>query len=73
MRATPTVEYSAVGHWSIEYAGGTQTATGIVLDQPSPRVAAININVASGLTAGQGCQIMANSTTSARLGLSAEL
>ena len=73
MRSTPTLTVSAVGDWAVEAATGVTTCTIISLDQASPRVAAINFNVASGLTVGQGAQIMANSTTNARLNLSAEI
>ena len=73
MRSTPTLTVSSASHWAVEGFGYTPACTGIALDQASPRIAAINFNVASGLTGGQGVHIMANATGDARLNLSAEL
>jgi hypothetical protein len=73
MRTTPTLTYSTASDWGIETAGGTVTCNAIGLDQPSPRIASTNFNVASGLTAGQGAHVIANATTNARFNLSAEL
>jgi hypothetical protein len=73
MRTTPTLTVSAAGDWAVEATGAAPACTTIVLDQASPRIAATNFNVASGLTAGQGAQIMGNGTANARFNLSAEL
>jgi hypothetical protein len=73
MRSTPTLTVSSASHWAVEGSGYAPACTGIALDQASPRIAAINFNVASGLTGGQGVHIMANATGDARLNLSAEL
>jgi hypothetical protein len=73
MRTAPTLTYSAVGDWAVEAATGTYTCTIIALDQASTKIAATNFNVSSGLTVGQGSQIMANATSNARFNLSAEL
>jgi hypothetical protein len=73
MRSTPTLTVSAASDWSIEASSITAACTSVALDQPSPKIAAINFNVASGLTAGQCVQVMANSNLNSRLNLSAEL
>ena len=72
MRATPTLTVSAGSDWSVE-SSSTVACTSVAFDQASPRVAALNFSVASGLTSGQGGQIMANATTNARVNFSAEL
>ena len=73
MRSTPTLTVSAAADWAIEGFSTFVACTSVSLDQPSPRVAAINFNVASGLTAGQGVQVAASSNINSRLNLSAEL
>jgi len=73
MRSTPTLTTSSDAHWRIEYTGGFTDCSSIALDQPSSKIAATNFNVTSGLTAGQGCHIVASGTNSARFNLSAEL
>jgi hypothetical protein len=73
MRSTPTLTVPTNNNWTVEFAGSAADCTGIVLDQASPRIASTNFDVASGLTAGQGCHIRANNTSSARFNLSAEL
>jgi hypothetical protein len=73
MRSSPTLSISAAGDFRIErQGGGSITATSISLDQPSQEVIAMNVNGASGLTAGEGCQFQAQNTD-ARLRFSAEL
>jgi hypothetical protein len=73
MRSTPTLTVPTNNNWTVEFAGSAADCTSIVLDQASPRIASTNFDVASGLTAGQGCHIRANNTSSARFNLSAEL
>jgi hypothetical protein len=74
MRATPTLTYSAVGDWAVFNggAGGPYTCTAIALNRPSPTTMGIEFT-ASTLTAGQAGAVLANSTTNAKLILSAEL
>jgi hypothetical protein len=73
MRSTPTLTVSANNHWAVEIAGSAPACNNITLDQASPRIASTNLDVASGLTTGQGCHIRAENTSSARFNLSAEL
>ena len=73
MRTSPTLAVSDVTHFSIEHQNGSTASTNLALDQASPRIAAINISCSSGLTAGQGSHVIANSNINARLKLSAEL
>jgi len=73
MRTTPTLTISSASDWYVEGSTGAAVGTAVTLDQASPRIAAVNFNVASGLTAGQGMHIVANSTLAARFNLSAEL
>tara|TARA_R110000823_G_scaffold311663_1_gene437458 strand:+ start:3234 stop:4274 length:1041 start_codon:yes stop_codon:yes gene_type:complete len=74
MRTTPTIIVSAVNHFIIEHSGTNAVCTAIAVDQPSPQNTAINFTVGSNaLTQGHGMQIMGNSTTSARLQISAEV
>jgi hypothetical protein len=74
MRATPTLTYSAVGDWAVFNggAGGPYTCSAIALNRPSPTTMGIEFT-ASTLTAGQAGAVLANSTTNAKLILSAEL
>ena len=73
MRTDPTLTVSSASNWTVEGANPSVACTSISLDQPSTKIGATNFNVASGLTAGQAVHIIANSTTSARFNLSAEL
>ena len=74
MRATPTIAVSAVSDWITEHVGTNTACSAIAVDQPSAKNTAINFTIGSAnLTAGQGLQIMANSSTDARLELLAEL
>jgi hypothetical protein len=73
MRATPTLSTPDVTKWAVEATTGTPDCTAIALDQASPRVAAVNFTVASGLTVGQGIHVMASNDSAARLQLTAEL
>ena len=73
MRAVPTATVSAASDWTVESATGSFACTSFVLDQPSTKIASFTISVTTGVTSGQGVHIMANSTTNARLNLSAEL
>ena len=72
MRASPTLTVSSGTDFNIEVAGAAITSTSLSLDQPSPEIIAINCNVASGLTAGAGCQLQARNSN-ARIMFSAEL
>jgi len=74
MRATPTIAVSAVSDWITENVGTNTACSAIAVDQPSAKNTAINFTIGSAnLTAGHGLQIMANSSTDARLELLAEL
>ena len=74
MRATPSISVSAVANWALEASTGVAACSVIGVDQPSPKVTAINFTVGSAaLTAGQGLHVMANNTTAARLEIIAEL
>jgi hypothetical protein len=74
MRSTPSLSYSAVGDWAVFNggAGGPYTCTSIALNRASPTSLALEF-VASSLTSGQAGAVLANSTTNAKLILSAEL
>ena len=72
MRTSPTLTVNSGTDFHIEGASGAFVSTSLSLDQPSPEIIAINCNVASGLTAGQGCQLQARSSSS-RIMFSAEL
>jgi hypothetical protein len=73
MRSTPTLTVSAFNNWAVEVSGSAPVCNNITLDQASPRIASTNFDVASGLTAGQGCHIRADNSANARFNLSAEL
>lgn len=75
MRATPTMTVSAASDWAIQQSGGGLTAaSSMALEaHASPSVAAVQVNVASGLTVGNAARLLANTTTAARIQLSAEL
>ena len=74
MRANGTLTVSAASDFAVEQGSGVMVAcTAVGMDQQSPRVLSVNFNVASGLTAAQGSQVIANNTTNARLNISAEL
>ena len=73
MRTAPTLNIPNVSHWAVEYGAGAIACTSIGLDQASTKIAAVNFNVSSGLTVGQGNHLNAHGTTAARLNLSAEL
>lgn len=72
MRSSPTLTVNSGTDFNIEVAGAAIASTSLSLDQPSPEIIAINCNVASGLTTGQGCQLQAR-TSSSRIMFSAEL
>jgi hypothetical protein len=72
MRTSPTLTVNSGTDFNIEFAGAAIASTSLSLDQPSPEIIAINCNVASGLTAGHGCQLQAR-TSSSRIMFSAEL
>ena len=69
MRAAPSIE---ANNLQIEGTAAV-TVNSVAVDQPSPRVAAINFNCDTGIAAGQGAQAQGANNTSARLKLSAEL
>ena len=74
MRADPSIAVSNVSHWITENVGTNTACSAIAVDQPSVKNTAINFTIGSAnLTAGHGLQIMANSSTSARLEIIAEL
>ena len=74
MRADPSIAVSNVSHWITENVGTNTACSAIAVDQPSVKNTAINFTIGSAnLTAGHGLQIMAASTTSARLEIIAEL
>ena len=71
MRTTPAIGVSSASHFLLEGPNGG-TITSFSLDQASPRIAAINCNHASTLTAGNCLQLMCNNG-SAKFELDAEL
>jgi hypothetical protein len=74
MRIKPTIEsISDVGHFMVAYAGGgASTTTDLNINQANESALVFGATVASGLTAGHGSSLLAN-TTSARITLTAEL
>ena len=75
MRATPTLDTFTASNWSVlNGTGGLVAATAISLagGQTSTLGCQISATVASGLTAGQGSQLLAN-TVNARLPFNSEL
>ena len=73
MRAAPTIGYSAAGDWSIFMTGSVYTLTALSFAYPTPLSCLVTATVASGLTANSGGLLQANSTTNARITVSAEL
>tara|TARA_R110002153_G_scaffold246814_2_gene402752 strand:- start:126 stop:1121 length:996 start_codon:yes stop_codon:yes gene_type:complete len=74
MRAAPSIAVSDVSHWTTENVGTNTACSAIAGDQQSSKNTSINFTIASAnLTAGDGLQIMADSETSARLEIIAEL
>ena len=74
MRTAPSIAVSDVSHWTTENVGTNTACSVIAGDQQSTKNTSINFTIASAnLTVGHGLQIMANSETSARLEIIAEL
>jgi hypothetical protein len=74
MRATPALTTTGALLLTSSILGAL-SATSITLDSggSAPRAASINVNVASGLTAGHATLLATNNSTAARLALDAEL
>jgi hypothetical protein len=74
MRANPTtISNSAVTTFYLEYGASSITPTSLSCSSAAPNNISVDVNVASGLTAGGAVVLIANNTTSAFLGFSAEL
>lgn len=72
MRATPTCNASAVGHFAaMSAAGGLVTATGLTFQQYSDVAVRVAVDVASGLAAGNGTLLL-SSTNGAWIELAAD-
>lgn len=71
MRIKPSATYSAVTDFNIN---ATTASTGIVADgRPTKFSARVAVNVASGLTTGQGVELLSNNKTTAFIAYTAEL
>ena len=75
MRASPTLTAAGSASDYAIYSAGTITACSAlpVIDKMSPYGGNLNCNVASGLTAGRGGQLMSNNGTTPKLTFAAEL
>ncbi|MDD5728509.1 MAG: hypothetical protein PHV59_08105 [Victivallales bacterium] len=72
MRTTPTLSVSAANHFIVSQSSGNQACTDVSINQANEYKVAIGATVASGLTAGAGCCLNANATTSAQLKFDSE-
>lgn len=72
MRVAPTLSVSADADWRVEHNGGSNTNTAHSLDQPSSKVASINVTTNKTGSGGDAGQLMASSTY-ARLKLDADI
>jgi hypothetical protein len=72
MRTTPTVTGQATGY-AVYFLGGVSTTTAIALDRIGADKVMLIATVASGLTAGQGSQLLVNGVGGGFIELSAEL
>jgi len=72
MRVAPTLSVSADADWRIEHNGSSNTNTAHSLDQPSSKVASINVTTNKTGSGGDAGQLMASSN-SARLKLDADI
>jgi hypothetical protein len=74
MRANPTtISNSAVTYFYLEYGASSITPTSLSCSSAAPNNISVDVGVASGLTAGGAVVLIANNTTAAFLGFSAEL
>jgi len=74
MRANPTtISNSAVTSFYLEYGASSITPTSLSCSSAAPNNISVDVGVASGLTAGGAVVLIANNTTAAFLGFSAEL
>ena len=73
MRSTPSLSANSVSNFRASDASSSFTATAISISQASPNSCGIAVTVASGLTTNRPMSMDTNNTTSAHLGLSAEL
>ena len=73
-RSQPTVTYSAANTFVVTASGGTAiTCTVVNTDRVDVTTLAININTASGLTAGNATRLLQNDAASSQITISAEL
>ena len=73
MRSAPSLSANSVSNFRASEASGSFTATVISISQAAPNSCGISVTVASGLTTNRPMSMDTNNTTSAHLGLSAEL
>jgi len=73
MRSAPSLSANSVSNFRASDASSSFTATAISISQASPNSCGIAVTVASGLTTNRPMSMDTNNTTSAHLGLSAEL
>tara|TARA_B100001057_G_scaffold489481_1_gene575833 strand:- start:207 stop:518 length:312 start_codon:yes stop_codon:yes gene_type:complete len=73
MRANPSTTSSNVALLLVASRAAAQTVSSISVDFNSPTVAHLQYNVSSGLNTGEGCHIVANNNSNARLTFEAEL
>jgi hypothetical protein len=73
MRTDPVITFSAVTDFVINHQVSLTATTGISDDRTTRDTLKLVATVASGLTAGQGCMLLANNKTTAFIGISAEL
>ena len=74
MRAAPSATFNTASNFAVtDTSGGLIAVTVIALSRARKDAISINITVAGGLIAGSASELIANSTTNARITLSAEL
>tara|TARA_R100000234_G_scaffold110588_1_gene83064 strand:+ start:872 stop:1957 length:1086 start_codon:yes stop_codon:yes gene_type:complete len=71
LRSTPSVAKS--GDMFVGIGGGEQVVTGVSNDNSSTKVGHVQFSVSSGLTTGQGSNVLWNNNTTARLTFDSEL
>lgn len=72
MRIPPILSLSNVADFAVLTRGAQQLATVIVLESPTIKLAALQIDVAAGLTPGDGAILQTSGTLNARFNLSSE-
>jgi len=74
MHRAPSVTYSAVGHWVIQYSASSTVVTVIAINQSSPILTSVYFTgTGTPLTVSSCVVVQANNTTSAKLFFEAEL